>query len=166
MSAKLEERARELRYSEKGLHHTPPYYEHINDREFVVKLSALLTQVQEESIQHTVDVALDLQKNILAMADWLVSDEAKYKSPEYRRQKFLGLTPQECDAALTKVQAEARLEPTTMVRRLYEFFQGPQACGDFTCTCGNCGLCDFRKEVETWLAALDQAAHPVPKKGK
>jgi hypothetical protein len=45
------------------------------------------------------------------------------------------------------------LDGVAMVRELYEHFQGPHACGDFTCSCGNCGLCDFRKKVETWLAA-------------
>lgn len=50
-------------------------------------------------------------------------------------------------------------------RRTYEYFQGPRACGDFTCMCGSCGLCSFRKENEVILAALSPSGE-APTRGR
>lgn len=54
-----------------------------------------------------------------------------------------------------KLAAQEQLEEAKRhVKRLYEQFQGKEACGDFTCCCnslGECGLCESRKENEDYL---------------
>ncbi len=60
-------------------------------------------------------------------------------------------------AALTASLAERDLALTGAsghLRDMYTYFQGPQACGNFTCNCGSCGLCEFRSEIESVLASL------------
>jgi hypothetical protein len=30
---------------------------------------------------------------------------------------------------------------------MFDYYMGPEACGDYTCACGDCGTCDFRKTM-------------------
>ncbi len=40
------------------------------------------------------------------------------------------------------------------LKKMYDYFMGPHACGDFTCDCGSCGLCKFRAETKKVLTQL------------
>lgn len=33
------------------------------------------------------------------------------------------------------------------LKGVFEYYMGPHACGDFTCNCGRCGLCDMRVDI-------------------
>lgn len=41
------------------------------------------------------------------------------------------------------------------LQAVYDHYMGREACGDFTCNCGNCGLCEMRVSTS---AAIDAAA--------
>lgn len=48
-------------------------------------------------------------------------------------------------------------ECAAALRGTFDYFQGPRACGDFTCNCGSCGLCEFRIKNHAVLAKLQGA---------
>ena len=38
------------------------------------------------------------------------------------------------------------------LKEAYDFYMGPNACGNFTCNCGDCGICEIRIVTETALS--------------
>jgi hypothetical protein len=53
------------------------------------------------------------------------------------------------DSILALIADYERLQK--LAREAYDHYMGPQACGDFTCTCGEvdyCGLCEIRTRWE------------------
>jgi len=64
---------------------------------------------------------------------------------------------------LEQLRAENQ-ELTRSLRDAYDFYMGPQACGDFTCACNEpkfCGICEIREATELVLADDLLATSPV-----
>lgn len=40
----------------------------------------------------------------------------------------------------------------------FDYYMGPGACGDFTCNCGNCGICEMRDKTRDAINAARKEA--------
>jgi hypothetical protein len=119
----------------------------------LVKISALIQRLQELREQFGDTVvwyekfvwgSLALHENAIANED----HECELRPPATT-------TPSDTEQLLgLRTAAEKALK---RAETLYEHFMEEHACGDFTCCCGDCGLCELRAESKQEIDALRHA---------
>lgn len=77
-----------------------------------------------------------------------------YRMPADANAELIVTAVNQHDALLSEV-AQLR----TRLQEAFDYFMGEQACGDFTCACGNvetCGTCEIRELTRAALAGKER----------
>lgn len=120
---------------------------------------------------HSVRNTYDSSKPLHDLEGWIVfyAQQAQRLENDHAMKEVYQAS---CEtAALLLRLKEFAAEPVAptykeTLQEVYDYFMGPEACGDFTCACNNpaiCGICELRSRIQVVLAepvAEDRTAAP------
>lgn len=102
-----------------------------------------------------------LLAHFLEMAiKWGLALEQKVQELTYRLRAWQD-GDAERHAALEVEVARLRADKDRLLKALslaFDYYMGPGACGDFTCNCGNCGICEMRDKTRDAINAARKEA--------